>query len=216
MWVFRLLLCVVVSPLLSNCASKSVMVSVQDQRMVVIDGNQIERMYPVSTSKFGLGDRPGSRCTPLGTMKVAKKIGRGMPSGAVFKSRRPTGEVLPPNAPGRDPIVTRILWLSGLEHQNRNTYGRYIYIHGTPEEWRIGTPASFGCIRMRSDDVIDLYDRIRVGTKVTVVPGSLMTGTYLAGKQKRKIARKERALLASHRVRVPAVRNGQQIIRYVR
>ena len=135
-------------------------------------------------------------------MKVAKKIGRGAPSGAVFKSRRRTGEVLPPNAPGRDPIVTRILWLSGLEPRNRNAYSRYIYIHGTPEEWRIGSPASYGCIRMRSDDVIDLYNRIRTGTKVTVVQDSLFTGSYLARRQQKAMARKERRLVAGNRVRV--------------
>ena len=203
--VIRIVLCLCTLLALNSCASKQIMVSVKDQRMVVLDGEQVEKMYPVSTSKFGLGDRRGSKCTPLGTMKVAKKIGRGMPSGAVFKSRRPTGEVLRPNAPGRDPIVTRILWLSGLESRNKNAYSRYIYIHGTPEEWRIGTPASYGCIRMRSDDVIDLYKRIGVGTRVTVVRDSLMTGEHLARRQRRSMARKERALLASHRVRTAAV-----------
>lgn len=181
------------------------MVSVQDQRLVVLDGSKVEKVYPVSTSKFGLGDQPGSKCTPLGTMKIAKKIGRGQPAGTVFKSRRPTGEVLPPNAPGRDPIVSRILWLTGEESRNRNAYGRYIYIHGTPEEWRIGTPASYGCIRMRSDDVIDLYRRIGVGTPVTVIPDSLMEGSHLARRQQRKVVREEKALLASHRVRFSAI-----------
>lgn len=198
---FRMALCLCALALLNNCASKQVMVSVKDQRMIVMDGDKVERMYPVSTSKFGLGDRPGSKCTPLGTLKVAKKIGRGMPAGAVFKGRRPTGEVLRPNAPGRDPVVTRILWLAGLEPHNCNAYNRYIYIHGTPEEWRIGSPASFGCIRMRSDDVIDLYDRIGVGTRVTVVPDSLFTGDHLARRQQKSMARKERALVASNKVR---------------
>jgi lipoprotein-anchoring transpeptidase ErfK/SrfK len=91
----------------------------------------------------------------------------------VFKSRRPTGEILKPNAPGRDPIVSRILWLHGKEWQNRNTFRRCIYIHGTPEEWRLGTPASYGCIRMSSNDVIDLYKRIGVGAEVQVIRGSL-------------------------------------------
>lgn len=204
-WPIRLLLCVLALPALSNCASKQVMVSVQDQRLVVLDGSKVEKVYPVSTSKFGLGDQPGSKCTPLGTMKIAKKIGRGQPAGTVFKSRRPTGEVLPPNAPGRDPIVSRILWLTGEESRNRNAYGRYIYIHGTPEEWRIGTPASYGCIRMRSDDVIDLYRRIGVGTPVTVIPDSLMEGSHLARRQQRKVVREEKALLASHRVRFSAI-----------
>ncbi|MDA0811376.1 MAG: L,D-transpeptidase [Verrucomicrobia bacterium] len=199
--ILRIALCISALAILNNCATKQVMVSVKDQRMIVMDGEKVEKMYPVSTSKFGLGDRPGSKCTPLGTLKVAKKIGRGMPAGAVFKGRRPTGEVLKPNAQGRDPIVTRILWLSGLEPHNRNAFGRFIYIHGTPEEWRIGSPASYGCIRMRSDDVIDLYDRIGVGTRITVVPDSLFTGDHLARRQQKSIARKERALVATRKVR---------------
>jgi lipoprotein-anchoring transpeptidase ErfK/SrfK len=180
--ILRINLCISALAILNNCATKQVMVSVKDQRMIVMEGDQVEKMYPVSTSKFGLGDRPGSKCTPLGTMKVAKKIGRGMPAGAVFKGRRATGEVLKPNAPGRDPVVTRILWLSGLEPHNCNAFNRFIYIHGTPEEWRIGSPASFGCIRMRSDDVIDLYDRIGVGTQITVVPPET---TWPAGSRNR-------------------------------
>lgn len=159
---------------LCQCGSnKRVVVSVAEQRMMVLKKDELVRTYPVSTSKFTLGDRPGSNGTPLGTMKVARKIGGSAPSGAVFKSRRRTGEILRPNAPGRDPIVTRILWLRGTEPQNRNAYRRYIYIHGTTEEWRIGTPASYGCIRMRSRDIIDLYRRVRVGTPVTVTRGYL-------------------------------------------
>ncbi len=141
--------------------------------MALYDDDEFIRSYPVSTSKFGLGDSHRSHRTPLGTMKVAKKIGGGAPAGAVFKSRKRTGEILPPNTPGRDPIVTRILWLKGTERQNRNARKRYIYIHGTPEERTIGRPASYGCIRMRSRDIIDLYSRVPRGTKVTVVPGRL-------------------------------------------
>lgn len=137
--------------------------------MVVFNkGVEIAR-YDVSTSKFGIGDRPGSYATPLGEMVVKQKIGAGQPSGMKFKSRRPTGEIVQPNAPGRDPIVSRILWLKGLEAQNRRAYDRGIYIHGTAEEWSIGRPASYGCIRMRSRDVIQLFDKIGVGTRVEVV-----------------------------------------------
>ena len=132
------------------------------------------KSYLISTSKFGLGDQPGSKYTPLGTMRIARKIGGGAPSGAVFKSRRRTGEILRPNSPGRDPIVSRILWLKGTQRENRNAYRRFIYIHGTPEEWRIGTPASYGCIRMKSRDVIDLYRRVGVGAEVKVIRGSLL------------------------------------------
>jgi lipoprotein-anchoring transpeptidase ErfK/SrfK len=138
--------------------------------MVLTDDGEFVKSYPVSTSKFGLGDRPGSKMTPLGTMEVAEKIGRGAPAGAVFKSRKRTGEVLRPNAPGRDPIVTRILWLRGTQTWNRNAFKRYIYIHGTPEEDKIGSRASYGCIRMKSRDVIDLFRRVPKGTRVIVVP----------------------------------------------
>jgi lipoprotein-anchoring transpeptidase ErfK/SrfK len=86
-----------------------------------------------------------------------------------FKSREPTGEVVPVNAPGRDPIVTRILWLRGLEYRNRNAFDRMIYIHGTPEEAKIGEPSSYGCIRMRSKDVVALYKLIGVGARVDIL-----------------------------------------------
>ena len=136
--------------------------------LVFEHGVEIAR-YDVSTSKFGVGDRPGSYATPLGEMEVKQKIGAGQPSGMKFKNRRPTGEIVRPNTPGRDPIVTRILWLKGLEAQNQRAADRGIYIHGTAEEWSIGTPASYGCIRMRSRDVLQLFDKIGVGTHVEVV-----------------------------------------------
>jgi hypothetical protein len=113
-------------------------VSVAQQRMAVYREGARIREYPVSTSKFGLGDEPGSNRTPIGAFEIGKKIGDGAVPGTVFKDRRPTGEVVGPDSPGRDPIVTRILWLKGLEPQNANAYGRYIYIHGTPEERTIG------------------------------------------------------------------------------
>lgn len=166
---------------LTNCGSTQIgkdtrnkmIVSVSDQRMVLVrDGNPV-KSYKVSTSKFGVGDRPGSNCTPLGRMQIAKKIGDSSPLGSVFKHRRRTGEILRPNAPGRDPIVTRILWLTGKESRNRNAFFRTIYIHGTPEEYRLGRPASYGCIRMSSKDVADLYNRVGYGADVFVVRGSI-------------------------------------------
>ena len=126
-------------------------------------------IYPVSTSKFGLGDFLGSNRTPLGELQVADKIGDGALPGAVFKDRRRTGEVIPVDAPGRDPIVTRILWLRGRESQNANAYTRMIYIHGTPEERNIGKPASYGCIRMRSSDIVQLYEIVGRGAQVSIV-----------------------------------------------
>ncbi len=151
----------------------TVIVSVPDQKMRVFEKGRLISEYAVSTSKFGLGDRRGSNATPLGRLQVRKKIGDGAPLGAVFKSRRPTGEILRPNAPGRDPIVTRILWLDGLERCNAHSFARTIYIHGTPEEWRIGTPASYGCIRMKSADVIQLYDRVGLGAEINIVNAPL-------------------------------------------
>jgi hypothetical protein len=154
------------------CAHKPsphlIRISVPDQKMLVFEQGVEVARYDVSTSKFGVGDRPGSYETPLGNLEVREKIGGGQPSGMKFKSRRPTGEIVRPNTPGRDPIVSRILWLRGLESQNRRAQDRGIYIHGTAEEWSIGTPASYGCIRMRSHDVIQLFDRIGVGTHVEI------------------------------------------------
>lgn len=165
---------------LSSCGSvgkddrNKMLVSVRDQRMLLVRDGKPVKSYKISTSKFGLGSENGSNRTPLGRMEVARKIGDGQPKGMVFKSRRPTGEILRPNAPGRDPIVTRILWLSGKDGHNRNTFGRMIYIHGTPEEYRLGTPASYGCIRMGSRDVLDLYNRVGEGAEVKIFRGSLL------------------------------------------
>lgn len=155
----------------AGCAEDTrhlLIVSAADQQMLVLEDGAPVARYPVSTSKFGLGDVPGSNATPLGRLKVRKKIGGGAPAGAVFKNRRATGEVLAVNAPGRDPIVTRILWLEGLDAQNRNAFSRFIYIHGTPEERAIGTPASYGCVRMRSRDVVALYDLVGKGAGVFI------------------------------------------------
>ncbi len=164
--------------LLTNCApnmdnGSHMYVSVKEQRMMLVQDGVKVKTYPISTSKFGLGSNTGSKKTPLGKMRVARKIGSGAPAGAVFKSRRRTGEVLRPNAPGRDPIVSRILWLDGQDSGNRNTFRRYIYIHGTPEERNLGKPCSYGCIRMSSRDVIDLYRRVGVGSQVYISRGGL-------------------------------------------
>jgi lipoprotein-anchoring transpeptidase ErfK/SrfK len=162
--------------LAAGCATDNrhkMVISVADQKMLVLRDGKPLTSYPVSTSKFGVGDRPGSYATPLGVLRVKEKIGHGLPVGAVFKSRQPTGEVLPVDAPGRDPIVTRILWLEGLDEKNRNAYRRYIYIHGTPEERNIGRPVSFGCIRMRSGDVLELFDTVGLNSKILITPNPL-------------------------------------------
>jgi lipoprotein-anchoring transpeptidase ErfK/SrfK len=162
---------------LSSCAAPDtqhqIVVSTREQKLALIDRGNVLAIYPVSTSKFGLGDWRGSRFTPLGKLQIAEKIGANAPPGTVFKDRRRTGEIVAPDSPGRDPIVTRILWLRGLEAQNANALTRDIYIHGTPEERRIGTPASYGCVRMRSSDIIQLYDIVGTGASVTIVNAPL-------------------------------------------
>lgn len=153
--------------------SKQVIISVRDQKLILLQNGGKLATYPVSTSKFGLGDARGRMTTPLGYLAVAQKIGDHAPAGAVFHKRRFTGEILRPNAPGRDPIITRIIWLRGLESQNAQAFGRCIYIHGTPEEKTIGRPASYGCIRMKSKDVTALYEQLPLGALVQIVPDRL-------------------------------------------
>ena len=149
--------------------ASAVVISIADQKLALVEDGAPVAQFPVSTSKFGVGDRPGSYATPLGLLEIASKIGANAPLGTVFKSRVQTGEVLRPNARGRDPIVTRILWLRGLEGRNARAYDRGIYIHGTPVERLIGRPASYGCIRMRSRDVAHLFNAVTVGTRIAVV-----------------------------------------------
>src|SRR5437763_12109053 len=164
---------------LASCAAPDIqhhiVISTRDQKLALLDRGTLLASYPVSTSKFGLGDRPGSRFTPLGQLQIAEKIGDKAPPGAVFKDWQRTGEIVLANSLGRDPIVTRILWLRGLESQNANAFARDIYIHGTPEEWRIGSPASYGCIRMRSSDVAQLYNIVGIGAAVTIVDMPLVS-----------------------------------------
>ena len=159
---------------LTSCATHKdmqhrVVISVKDQKLAVLDRETLLAVYPVSTSKYGIGDWRGSYRTPLGQLEIAQKIGDACRPGTVFKDRRRTGEIVGVNAPGRDPIVTRIIWLRGLEWQNGNAFRRDIYIHGTPEERNIGLPVSYGCVRMRSEDVIKLYDVVGRGAHVTIV-----------------------------------------------
>lgn len=167
------LLFLAVSPLLRAQAPSRMIVSVKEQKLMLVENGMRLATYPVSTSKFGLGDDWGRMTTPLGFMEVAQKIGDHAPTGAVFHNRRFTGEIIQPNAPGRDPIITRIIWLRGLQPENAHAFSRCIYIHGTPQETLIGRPASFGCIRMKSSDVTALYNQIPLGAIVEVVPDKL-------------------------------------------
>jgi lipoprotein-anchoring transpeptidase ErfK/SrfK len=153
----------------ASTLSTEVVISVPDQVLALVNRGRLIAQYPVSTSKFGIGDSAGSYRTPLGTLFVSAKFGDRLPPGAVIKNRVPTGEIVTANALGRDAIVARVIWLRGMEAQNRGARDRCIYIHGTPEERQIGRPVSFGCIRMRSRDVIDLYDRVHIGTHVSIV-----------------------------------------------
>lgn len=165
------------TPLTQLDTSHRVIISIRDQKLMLMENSGRAAIYPVSTSKYGVGDFRGRMTTPLGYLRVAKKIGTNAPIGAVFHNRRWTGEVVRPNAPGRDPVTTRIIWLSGLEAQNAKAFYRCIYIHGTPEEKNIGHPASYGCIRMKSRDVAAVYDQVPLGALVQIVPGGLPKGS---------------------------------------
>lgn len=158
-----------------------VAVTLSDQKLTVFKQGKKVKDYSISSSKFGIGSKDGSRRTPLGIHAVSSKTGEGQPKGMVFKSCRPTGEVLDVDAPGRDPIVTRVIQLAGLEKSNSTSHQRRIYIHGTPEERYIGRPASYGCIRMKSDDIVDLYSRVHRGMPVAIE--SCTQQTYLKAEQ---------------------------------
>lgn len=156
---------------------KRIDIDLGQQTLRLLEGACVVREYRVSTAARGAGEKNGSFQTPRGAHKVRAKIGRGAPAGAVFVARRPTGEVWSPalheQFPGRDWILTRILWLSGLEHgRNRmgdvDTMRRYIYLHGTPEVTKLGTPGSHGCIRMKNDDIIELFDLVEPGIRVDI------------------------------------------------
>lgn len=160
----------------SKTPKSEIVVSVKEQKLGLYNAGVLKKEFAISTSKFGIGDQPNSYRTPLGKHEVIAKIGHGLPTGAVLKSRSWNGEVLKPNAPGRDPIVSRILWLRGMESTNRNAMNRFIYIHGTTEENRLGKPASYGCIRMGMKDVVDLFNNVGIGAKVVVTRNPLPSG----------------------------------------
>jgi predicted GNAT family N-acyltransferase len=155
------------------------------------DSGCLLRRYAISTAKNGAGELNGSFRTPRGAHLIRAKIGAGLPANTVFKRRRPTGEVWSPQLaeafPGRDWILTRILWLSGLELGfNRlgqvDTMRRYVYIHGSPETVSMGEPGSIGCVRMRNSDVTELFDQVPVRTRVDIVEFSLTEGNWAAMK----------------------------------
>jgi len=158
-------------------ANPSILIRLSDQKLILSDAGR-ETVYDISSARKGAGQRSGSYQTPLGRHVIRAKIGQGESCGAVFVGRRSTSEVYSPELslhfPQRDWILSRILWLSGLDKGfNRlgevDTMRRYIYIHGTPDTEPMGIPASHGCIRMRNADVIELFDRVNIGTPVEII-----------------------------------------------
>jgi L,D-transpeptidase YbiS len=147
-----------------------IFVHVPSQTLDLLDdaGNLVRR-YVCSTGKEGLGFEPGSNKTPIGRFRVAEKHGDGAEPGVIFKSRVATNEFGGENDE-HDHVQTRILWLEGLDPENANTKERYIYIHGTNAESKLGTPASHGCVRLSNADVVDLYDQVPEGTEVIIAP----------------------------------------------
>lgn len=157
---------------------KRIIIDIGRQELELLDGDESLRRWPVSTAANGAGEQQGSNCTPRGRHVIRARIGAGQPENTVFVARRPTGEIysreLAVSNPGRDWILTRILWLSGCE-RGRNRLGdvdsmrRFIYIHGTPDSEPMGKPGSHGCIRMRNADVIELFELVPAGTPVDIV-----------------------------------------------
>lgn len=162
--------------------NQTIIISIAQQRLQLREDNIIVMDMPVATAKNGPGEQKGSECTPCGWHQVRAKIGEGAATGEVFVSRRSTGEVYTPELrqqfPERDWILTRILWLSGLEPgKNRlrdvDSMRRYIYIHGCPDDDLVGSPASHGCVRMRNADVIALFDRVKPGVRVLITEDNI-------------------------------------------
>ena len=155
----------------------NISIDVSTQKMCLYDEGQLRRTYAISSGKNGVGEKSGSERTPRGAHIIRARIGAGAPTNAVFVGRRQTGEIYEPalraQHPGRDWILTRILWLSGTEPgRNRlgdnDTMRRYIYIHGTPDDVELGMPGSRGCIRMANADIIELFELVEAGTPVMI------------------------------------------------
>src|SRR5437867_11604909 len=146
---------------------RNIHISIGDQKLTLKDGDTPIRSYPVSTSRFGIGTEMGSMKTPTGRFRVAEKIGGDTPSGTVFRSRVAL-ESVDPLPPTEDLVMSRILWLDGLDEHNANTRDRYIYIHRTKHEDKIGIPDSHGCVRMRNTDVVELFALVDEGAQVII------------------------------------------------
>jgi L,D-transpeptidase catalytic domain/Sel1 repeat len=172
-------------------------ISVPEQRMALLDGETVIREYSISTALKGVSEALNSDGTPRGLHVIAEKIGDGQPVGMIFKGREPIGVISELNpTEGIPPVVTRLFRLRGLESSNQATYDRLIYLHGSPHEALLGQPASGGCIRMKSEDVIALFNTIEVGTPITILESSLPEAIVATLEQQRTYtALRQRALL---------------------
>ena len=155
--------------------------------MALLQNKKVVAKFLVSTAKKGVGEEFGSEKTPRGIHTIAEKIGAGAQIGGVFIDRTLTGEIVPIEGPGRTPIVTRILRLAGLEQKNKNTFDRLIYLHGTPVESQLGMPASGGCIRMRSGEIVELFERVSVGTEIEIFEESLEEAFLLISEAEQRL-----------------------------
>lgn len=160
-----------------NKTDITIQINLAQQRLHLVSDDAVIASYAVSTASNGPGEKEGSGCTPRGLHRIRLKIGDGLPENAVLVGRRYTGEIYTPSLaeanPKRDWILTRILWLTGIEPKknrggNVDSLRRFIYIHGTPDSEPMGRTASHGCIRMRNKELIDLFDRVPVGTIVNI------------------------------------------------
>lgn len=147
---------------------KHLSVSIATQTLQLWEGHRLLKQWPCSTSRYGIGFTEGSLRTPLGHFSIKEKHGAGADWGTVFRSRQPVGQWKPGDDISEDLVLTRILRLEGLDARNANTFDRYIYIHGTNDEKRIGQRGSHGCVRLRNDDMIELFDLVAEGTEVWI------------------------------------------------
>ena len=149
-------------------SSHKIRIDTKEQTLNLLHDQRVVHQFPISTSRFGLGQEPGSLQTPLGRFRIYQKIGGGQPLNTVFRGRVPVANPSDWDKES-DLITSRILWLDGVEPHNENTRERFIYIHGTNEEHLIGQPASHGCVRMRNEDITRLFDLVEAGTEVEIV-----------------------------------------------
>lgn len=177
----------------ANSEPYRLVISVHDQRMTLLKGPTPVAQYLISTAKNGVGEAVDSGRTPRGRHAIAEKIGAGIPISTVFEDLQPSNELIAVNTPGRWPVVTRILRLRGIEEKNQNTFERLIYLHGSPVENLLGTAASGGCIRMRSEEIVDLFERVEVGTEISIFEEPMTMALGLVALSDARIAALQKA-----------------------